>query len=511
MITSGQDSLKINTIANLVGRFWAMLLAIALVPVYVRYLGIESYGLVGLLGALQGMFGMFDLGIGAALNREMARLSVVNGSEPEQRNLLRTLEVIYWGLAALVAGVSVLLAPFIATKWINAVALSPETITDCIRLMGFCIASQFVFGFYQGGLMGLQRQVMVNWILILVASVRGAGAVLLLVFVSRRIEVFFLWQLISVAIGALATMWLIWRVLRHDSVPRFSSAAFRSTWKFALGWYLNSVFNVILAQSDKIILSKLLPLDYLGYYTLGQTLVQPLVTVTGAVCAAVFPRFNQLVQLKNTKALSVMYHKAAQFLTLLLVPLSITLILYSWDILLVWTRDLSVADNVYLIVKYLAVGAFFAGIYTIPGYLQLAHNSFGLVLGGLVVLSCLYVSLLIFMVPAYNANGAALSSAIIGFCYLLSVPLMHRRFLQREFGSWLLRDVTFPALAAGASGMVVKAILPQPTGNIGSLLVMTGACCLAAVGSAFLVARVKLPRGGCKTPMGSNCATSRVI
>src|SRR5271157_245070 len=465
IINSKQSNFKIDTIANLVSRFWAMLLAIALVPFYVSYLGVESYGLVGLLGTLQAISNLLDLGIGATLNREMARLSAIEGNEPEQRNLLRTLEIIYWGLAAVIAAVTMLVAPVIATKWVNPVTLSAGEVTNSFRLMGLCVALQFLFGFYQGGLMGLQRQVLVNWILVLISTIRAVGAVLVLLFISRSIEVFFLWQIIPVAMGALVTSWYLWQAIQHDSRSRFSLPALKSIWKFASGWTIYSLFNAMYAQADMIILSKLLPLKYLGYYTLGRTMVQPLSAVAAAVAASALPRFNQLVKLGNTSELSAMYHKSSQFLTVMLIPMSVIISLYSWDILFLWTHDVTISNNAHLILSFLVLGACLNGVLWIPGYIQSAHSFFKLMIGSLIVLNIFYVPLLVWMVHAYKANGAALSWAIVNFCYLFSVPLMHRYFLREEFVNWLLRDLTIPAAIAVMCGLALKTLLPQPTDN----------------------------------------------
>src|SRR4051794_31778653 len=65
-----------NVAANFVGTFWAALMGPALVTIYVRLLGIEAYGLVGLLTTLQAVFALLDLGLSAATNRELARFSV---------------------------------------------------------------------------------------------------------------------------------------------------------------------------------------------------------------------------------------------------------------------------------------------------------------------------------------------------------------------------------------------------------------------------------------------------
>ena len=43
------------------------------IPIYISYLGIESYGLIGLFIILQGLLSLLDMGLSPTLNREMAR------------------------------------------------------------------------------------------------------------------------------------------------------------------------------------------------------------------------------------------------------------------------------------------------------------------------------------------------------------------------------------------------------------------------------------------------------
>ena len=66
----------------------------------------ESWGLIGIFLTLQTMSGILDLGMSNTLNREMARLSALQGREQEMRNLVRTLEMIYWSVAVF-AGITV--------------------------------------------------------------------------------------------------------------------------------------------------------------------------------------------------------------------------------------------------------------------------------------------------------------------------------------------------------------------------------------------------------------------
>jgi len=154
--------IKRNIAANFAGSVWANLLNIAAVPIYLSFLGIEAYGLVGFYLALQMMLAYLDFGLGPATVRETARLAAVEGSAQRQRDLVRTLEYIYWALALLFGVLVYVAAPLIAAKWIQPERLSTVAVTGAVQWMGIAIAVQFPKSMYVGALMGLQKQVLLN-------------------------------------------------------------------------------------------------------------------------------------------------------------------------------------------------------------------------------------------------------------------------------------------------------------------------------------------------------------
>ena len=174
------STLKNNIAANFAGSFWQALMGLVFVPLYIKFMGIESYGLIGLFTTLQVIFGLLDVGLGSTLTREMARLSVLPEKKQEMRNLVRTLETVYWGIAV-VAGVAIMsLSSIIARYWIKPGQLPPGTIEQALLLMGLVMVFQMPGGFYAGGLRGLQKQVLLNGVIIFTGTLRGAGVVLIL-------------------------------------------------------------------------------------------------------------------------------------------------------------------------------------------------------------------------------------------------------------------------------------------------------------------------------------------
>ena len=58
-----------NIIANYLGQAWGALMGLAFVPFYIRYLGVEAYGLIGIFLLLQTLLSLLDLGLAPALSR----------------------------------------------------------------------------------------------------------------------------------------------------------------------------------------------------------------------------------------------------------------------------------------------------------------------------------------------------------------------------------------------------------------------------------------------------------
>ncbi|HEV2988097.1 MAG TPA: oligosaccharide flippase family protein, partial [Candidatus Angelobacter sp.] len=130
-LTSG---FKLDLAANVAGVGWSFLMQIACIPLYLRFLGIEAYGLIGFYLMLQAIFQVLDFGLSPTINREMARYSVQPAKAPEARDLVRTLEVGYW-LIGMVLGAALLVAsPWVASHWIKATNISVHDIQHTVML-----------------------------------------------------------------------------------------------------------------------------------------------------------------------------------------------------------------------------------------------------------------------------------------------------------------------------------------------------------------------------------------
>jgi O-antigen/teichoic acid export membrane protein len=205
--------IKLNIIANYAGSIWTALMGLAFVPLYIKFMGIESYGLVGFFGTLISLFSVLDLGLGTTINREMARRHGIVGQEQSTRDLLRTVEVIYWLVAIVIGATVVCLSYPIAKYWITPDKLSMDDVQQAVMIMGLVTVMRWPFGMYQGGLMGLQKQVLVNSLNAISGTFRGLGAVLVLWLIAPTIQAFFLFQIVVSACETFTSAYFLWQAL----------------------------------------------------------------------------------------------------------------------------------------------------------------------------------------------------------------------------------------------------------------------------------------------------------
>src|SRR5580704_9508151 len=257
-------------------------MGLAFVPLYIGYLGIESFGLIGIYALMQGWLALLDMGMKPALGREMARFTAGAHNTQSIRDLLRTIELIGFALAGLVALGIWAASGWMASHWLTAKHLPVEVVAQALAVMGLVAASRFIEDIYMSCIVGLQRQVLQNIVTGVMATARGLGAVAVLAWISPTVRAFFLWQgLISIVTVALFAAVVHRALPPAPRPPRFSRPALIGIWRFAAGMMAITILSLLLTQVDKILVSRLLTLEIFAYYALAGVVVTALNLMTG--------------------------------------------------------------------------------------------------------------------------------------------------------------------------------------------------------------------------------------
>jgi O-antigen/teichoic acid export membrane protein len=458
------------------------LIGIVLVPVYVRLIGVESYGLVAFYGTLAGSLVLLDLGLSTSVSRQLARMRVDGSEIQSQTDLLYSVEIIYW-ITAVSAGLLVItLAQPISAFWVKSNTLPVPVIKKTVIIMGVLIAFQFPTSVYNGALTGLQKQELYALINIAFSTLKAIGVILVLKYVSATVETYFTWQVAVTLLFTIVFRYYAWHSLSTHKVKRtFSKKQLKSIWRFAAGMTGISLVTFFLTQVDKIVVSKYVTLDFVGYYNLAFMLAGSISQFISPFQPVVFPKFSQLIATGHTNELANLYHKSCRWVSVIVFPIGFGLIFFARNILLLWTKNEVLTLNTAPILQVFVVGTLCNSMLVIPYYYMLAKGITKFPLYQNTIASIILTPTLFWLTGKYGAFGASFVWVTINaFALAISIPLIHNFYFKGQLKKWYLNDVIVPLVYSLSITLLAKYIIDVFSINITRIsLTITFILCVA--------------------------------
>lgn len=372
----------------------------------------------------------------------------------------------------------------LGASWFDAETLSPGQIASAVSLMGVILATRLGEGLYKSCLIGLQRQVWLNVVTIVVSTIRTFGCISILYLIDRSVQTFFLWQA-GISIASL----VIFALSVHRTIPgnflsgKFSLDALRAVGAVAAGLFGINVLSVLLTQTDKILLSKLLPLDQYGYYMIASTVTGAMYMLTGPITQATFPVMVAESAVGRETAFAAAFHNAAHLLTVFLAPVGLVLILFPQSVLYFWTGDARLAEASGPIVMLLAIGTLANTFMQVPYYAQIAYGWTSLALRINIIAVLVLIPAILILTPLWGPVAAASIWAVLNLSYLPLSVVIFRRILRGEQRRWYINDIGKPFLAALAVLLLMR-LVPVDSGSSrilqGAHVIVAGGLAMAA-------------------------------
>jgi O-antigen/teichoic acid export membrane protein len=257
----------------------------------------------------------------------------------------------------------------------------------------------------------------------------------------------------------------------------FSLIQLKAIWRFAGGMMVTTLLALLLTQVDKIILSRLLSLEIFGYYTLAGTVATMLYQLIAPITQAYYPRFTELVTQGDTSGLIKIYHQSAQLISMLIIPATILLVFFGKHLLLLWTGNVLLSQNVAPLLALLVLGTMLNGFMHIPYMLTLAYGWTKFAVYQNIIAVILLVPSIIWATLRYGAIGSAWIWLILNAGYvLIGVHFLYRRLLVTEKWRWYGKDLCMPMFGVGFVTWICLLVEPSVDTKLAWLvwLVVTG-------------------------------------
>lgn len=455
--------LKKNILFNYLGQLYLSAIGICIFPLYLKYIGGEAYGLVGFFVMLQTWMLLFDLGMSPTLSRQVA-ISNAQGDSKDLKRLLRSLETIFFVIAAVISILMYAFSDMIAKKWLIIKELNINEVAVCIALMGGVVSFRWFTTLYKSGINGYERQVWINVANIIVITLRLPVALFIFIFIHNPLVIYFLYQLIISLCELIIFQRKMYNCLpetsRNIKIPLISGNILKKVFPFAVGTAYTAGIWVLLTQLDKLLLSKVLTLSDFGFFSLVATLVGGILMLSTPVSNAILPRLTALLSQGKLEQLVNIYNLSTKFVCCIIFPITTIMICFPYQVIYGWTGNAMTSKWAEDILPLYALGNALLAVIGFQYYLQYAYGKLRLHVLYNTVLAIISIPAVYYCATRYGAIGTGYVWVCLNIITLFFwTYIVHNKFLPGIHFKWLTREVIFPALLTFLYIMMISILM----------------------------------------------------
>jgi len=450
-----RPGVALNSVWNLAGQTFPLFLAAFAIPVLIRHLGIDRFGVLTLAWILVGYFSFFDLGIGRATTKLLAERIALGDSEGAA-GLIWTAIVSMLLLGACFGGALFAMAPWLSHSGLKIpVALQSETLRSLYWLAIAVPCVTLTCGL-RGMLEAQQSFGIVNALRIGLGTISYLGPLAVLPF-SRSLVPVVLTLVVARFIGGALHFWFCSRCIPmffHRIV--WDRKTFAELAGFGSWITVSNIISPVMVYLDRFLIGSLISISAVAYYTTPSELVTKLWVIPAALSGVLFPAFSESLAVKNQNRATSLYENGVGSTFVILFPLMLVIILFAPEGLQFWVGA-EFARRSATILQILAIGAFANSLANIPYALLQASGRPDLTAKlHLIELPC-YAGLLYWTIRMRGIEGAAIAwtfrlSAEAALLFLFSKLIVLRNLPFR---------LTF-TIAAGTAALLTACIVAGP-------------------------------------------------
>jgi O-antigen/teichoic acid export membrane protein len=350
---------------------WCTIVLVNLVaiPLFIRYLGVEGYGIYLLLTGLFGYFGLLDFGLSDSVVKYVAHHQELGNHESvaESVNAALLVQVIGGGV-----GVSVLCV--FNQQIIKALHVSPAlahvaSLGIYVSAVGFLF--KMLLNTYNAALKGLQRFDILAKTTAGFSLATAITAVLVLIAGGGLLEVIVVTALMTVA-NLVTVLLLVSRCIpRYRLGLRVSRESFRALFGFGAYTFVTRIAGALNTYILQVVIAVILGAGAVAYFAVPLRVTSGMEAGLSSLVAVIFPFVSKLKAQENLETLQRLYSNASRYVVALSTPPYLFIIIFSRQILRIWLGPVF-ADKGWPVLALLATSSLLATWTMVP-----ANTAFG--------------------------------------------------------------------------------------------------------------------------------------
>lgn len=356
-----------NVFLNLAGQGIPYFAAFVVIPILIKGIGTERFGILTLILAIVVYFNFFDFGLGRALTHHLS-------DELGKKKDVKTMSCLVWTSLSnlLVLGfIGLLLGMFLTATFVYHLLKVPEFLKQ-ETLFSFYLISLTTPVFVitlglRGILQAYQRFDLINVIQIPLGILTFVSPLAILPFSKSLIPIIILLSALRVL-----ALWVYFRsvinimpyLMKNISIDL---NAMQSLWRFG-GWMtVTNVLGPFLVYSDRFFLGAMISASAVTFYTTPYEVITKLGIIPGALCSVLFPVFSTIYKTDPARTFRL-FMGGIKYVFLFLFPIILVVFTLAHEGLAAWISD-EFAINSVRVLQWLTLGVFINSLAQIASHL----------------------------------------------------------------------------------------------------------------------------------------------
>lgn len=352
-----------NTVFNFLGQIAPTLIAIFAVPLLIRNLGTDRFGILTLSWVVIGYFSLFDMGIGRALTQLVAKKLGV-GQEQEIPPLVWTALSLMLLLGLMGTLVTYLFSPWLVQSLLKIPRhLQPEALSAFYPL-AIAIPIVITTAGLSGILEAQQRFGAISSVRAFMGAFTFLGPLLVLPFSQS------LFPIMIVLVAGRFFAWIVYLLLCLYTTPALRQnitlerLAIKPLLSFGSWMTISNILSPFMDYMDRFLIGYLISVTAVAYYATPYEIITKLWILPGAIAGVLFPAFA-LNSAINARGSTDLLERGVKYIFLTLYPIILIIVVFAYEIINLWLGP-EFAQNSARVLQWLAIGIFINSLSRIP-------------------------------------------------------------------------------------------------------------------------------------------------
>jgi O-antigen/teichoic acid export membrane protein len=393
-----------NTTYNLLGYGIPLVLAIIFIPMLIKQLGYEKFGILNLAWVVIGYFSFLDFGIGKSLTKIIAEKIGLN-KQQEIPEYFWTSLILMLGFSIVVSFFLFLAVPYLVNNFFKITDELKIESSNAFYALVVSIPIVTTTAGLRGVLEAYQKFGIINVLRTILGGFTFITPLICLIFTNSLF-----WIVISLIILR-SIIWILYFLACIKVNPKFKSKVifntdlFKDVIKLSSWITVSNIIGPLFIYLDRFLIGAIISVSAITYYATPYEVITKLLLIPGALVGVLFPIFSA-TYIKDPAFSKSLFKRGIKFIFLLLYPIILIIISFAFEGMNLWVGA-DFANNSTFILQMLSFGVLVLSVAYVPfHFLQGIGRPDIPAIVNLVELP-FYLLILWYALVNYGINGAA--------------------------------------------------------------------------------------------------------